>query len=103
MADRIEKHVPVRRLALRMHTDETIAAAWVDGVVETIYESFKAGESVSCQALAGFMFAQNPKAGCSSSMAQGALWLVVYVQRRTLNDLHDECSAAIRNEPFFFP
>ncbi len=54
MPERIKKEELVRRLAARMNADETIATAWVDGVVETLYESFKAGESVTLPGFGGF-------------------------------------------------
>ena len=60
MAGRIEKHELVRRLAVRMHTDETTATAWVDGAVETRYESFKAGESVTLPGFGGFYVRPEP-------------------------------------------
>jgi DNA-binding protein HU-beta len=61
MASRIEKHELICRLAVRMHTDETTAATWIDGVVETLYESFKAGESVSLPGLGRFYVRPEPE------------------------------------------
>lgn len=46
MKDRIEKEELARRLATRMQTDTATAMTWIDGFVKTLYESFKAGESV---------------------------------------------------------
>jgi DNA-binding protein HU-beta len=43
-----------RRLAVYMDADEETAVAWIDGFVETLYESFKAGESVTLPGLGGF-------------------------------------------------
>ena len=43
MTERLNKDELVRRLATRMQADEATATAWVDGIVETLYESFKAG------------------------------------------------------------
>jgi DNA-binding protein HU-beta len=60
MPDRIKKDEFVRRLAARMHTDETTAIPWVDGVVETLYESFKAGESVTLPGFGGFYVRPEP-------------------------------------------
>lgn len=54
MADRINKEEFARRLAKHMNTDEATATAWIDGFTETLYESFKAGESVTLQGLGGF-------------------------------------------------
>ena len=47
MTDRLKKEDFVRLLATRMNADEATATAWVDGVVETLYESFKDGKSVT--------------------------------------------------------
>jgi DNA-binding protein HU-beta len=54
MPDRIEKDELARRLAARMHTDTTTAASWLDGVVEELYDSFKAGESVTLRGFGSF-------------------------------------------------
>jgi DNA-binding protein HU-beta len=54
MADRIEKNELARRLAARMKTDEETAAAWIDGFIDALYESIKAGESVTLTGLGGF-------------------------------------------------
>jgi hypothetical protein len=43
-----------------MHTDETTATSWVDGVGETLYESFKAGESVTLPGFGGFYVRSPP-------------------------------------------
>ena len=47
MTERINKDELVRRLAARMQAEEATATAWLDGIVETLYESFKAGESLT--------------------------------------------------------
>lgn len=54
MPDRIQKEEIVRRLAARMEADDATAAAWVDGLLETLYESFRAGESVTLPGFGGF-------------------------------------------------
>jgi DNA-binding protein HU-beta len=41
MTDRLKKEEFVQLLATRMNADEAPATAWLDGVVETLYESFK--------------------------------------------------------------
>ncbi|TMD65310.1 MAG: HU family DNA-binding protein [Chloroflexi bacterium] len=61
MAERIKKEDFVRRLAAHMNTDETTASAWVDGVIETLYESFKAGESVTLPGFGGFYVRPEPE------------------------------------------
>jgi len=54
MVERIQKDELARRLAARMQTDPKTAAIWIDGVVETLYESFKAGESVTLKGFGSF-------------------------------------------------
>lgn len=54
MTGRIEKDELARRLATRMQTDTVTANAWIDGLLETLYESFKAGESVTLRGFGGF-------------------------------------------------
>lgn len=44
MTDRLKKEEFIRLLVTRMNADEATATAWVDGVIETLYESFKAGK-----------------------------------------------------------
>jgi DNA-binding protein HU-beta len=52
--DRIEKDELARRLATRMGTDGATAQAWIDALTETLYESFKAGESVTLRGFGSF-------------------------------------------------
>ena len=54
MPDRIEKDELAHRLAARMQTDAATAGVWLDGVVETLYDSFKAGESVTLRGFGSF-------------------------------------------------
>ena len=61
MTERLKKDELVRRLAARMQADEATTTAWVDGVVETLYESFKAGESVTLPGFGGFHVRQEPE------------------------------------------
>ncbi len=61
MADRIKKEELARRLATRMNSDEATATAWVDGIVETLYDSFKAGESVTLPSFGGFYVRPEPE------------------------------------------
>jgi hypothetical protein len=53
-AERMAKNELPRRLAARMATDEETAAAWIDGFIETLYESIKQGQSITLQGLGGF-------------------------------------------------
>jgi len=61
MTERINKDELVRRLAARMHADEATATTWVGSIVETLYESFKAGESVTLPGFGGFYVRQEPE------------------------------------------
>src|SRR5262245_4503390 len=54
IADRIQKEDLVRRLAGQMDADEATATAWVNGFVETLHDSFKAGQSVTLPSFGGF-------------------------------------------------
>ena len=54
MTDCIKKEDFVRQLATRMNVDEATATTWVDGVVETLYESFKDGKGVTLPGFGGF-------------------------------------------------
>jgi hypothetical protein len=61
MTDRVNKKELTHRLAQRMKSDEATAAAWIDGVVETFYESFKAGESVTLPGFGSFYVRPEPQ------------------------------------------
>ena len=54
MTERIQKDELAQRLAERMHTDRATATVWIDAVVETLYESFQAGESVTLKGFGSF-------------------------------------------------
>jgi len=54
MAQRIQKREVARRLAQRMNADEETASQWLDAMIDTLYEAFKAGESVTLEGLGGF-------------------------------------------------
>jgi DNA-binding protein HU-beta len=54
MTKRISKDEFVRRLATRMSVAPDVAERWMDGVIETIYDSLKAGESITLNGLGGF-------------------------------------------------
>jgi nucleoid DNA-binding protein len=61
MTDRLKKEDFVRVLAARMKTDEATANAWVNGVVETLYESFKDGKGVTLPGFGGFYARPEPE------------------------------------------
>jgi len=54
MSQRIQKREIARRLAARMSSDEETASQWIDATIDTLYEAFKAGESVTLEGLGGF-------------------------------------------------
>ncbi|MEO8972253.1 MAG: HU family DNA-binding protein [Ktedonobacteraceae bacterium] len=61
MSDRLKKEEFVSLLATRMNADEATVTAWVDGTVETLYESFKDGKSVTLPGFGGFYVRQEPE------------------------------------------
>jgi hypothetical protein len=48
-----------------MKTDEATATAWVDGVVESLYESFKDGKGVTLPGFGGFYVRPEPESWVS--------------------------------------
>src|ERR687893_418530 len=61
MAQRIQKRDIARRLAARMNTDEAAASQWLDATIDTLYEAFQAGESVTLEGLGRFYVPSNPE------------------------------------------
>ena len=60
MSDRLKKEEFVHLLAKRMNADEATTTAWVDGVFDTLYESFKDGKGVTLPGFGGFYVRQEP-------------------------------------------
>src|SRR5262245_36948042 len=54
MAERIETKAFVHQLALRMQTEDKVAAAWLEATLETLYDNFKAGKGVTLTGFGGF-------------------------------------------------
>ena len=54
MAKRINKDEFVRRVARRMKANETTAQAWVDGVLDTMYDAFRGGKGITLPGFGGF-------------------------------------------------
>lgn len=54
MADRIEKKEFIHRVAARMGADEAQAAAWVDGVLEEMHDTFASGHGLTLPGFGGF-------------------------------------------------
>jgi hypothetical protein len=61
MPERIQKSDLARRLAARMGAGEETAEAWIDGFIDSLYESIKAGESVTLKGLGGFYVKSNKR------------------------------------------
>lgn len=61
MVERVKKEDFIHQLAVRMNTDDGTAAAWIDGVVETLYESFEAGKGVTFPGFGGFYVRPEPE------------------------------------------
>ena len=53
-AERIQKKEIARRLAARMKTSEAVSAMWLDAVLDTLYESFRSGQSVTLSGFGNF-------------------------------------------------
>jgi Bacterial DNA-binding protein len=62
MNDRLQKKDVVHRLARRMDTDELTAEACLGTFVDTLYEAFKAGRSVTLPGFGGFYVRRHPGA-----------------------------------------
>jgi len=54
MAERVKTEDVAQRLAARMGTDEATAAAWIEGLLETLYQYFREGQSVTLPGFGGF-------------------------------------------------
>ena len=54
MAERIETKAFIHQLALRMQTEDKVAATWLAATVETLYDTFKVGKGVTLTGLGGF-------------------------------------------------
>jgi DNA-binding protein HU-beta len=54
MSERIQKKDFVRRLAVRMKTNEAVSAMWLDAVLDTLYERFKEGQGVTFTGFGNF-------------------------------------------------
>ena len=54
----MQKAERVHRVATRMQTDDTTAQAWVDAMIETLYEAFKAGQGVTLPGRGGLYLAR---------------------------------------------
>jgi DNA-binding protein HU-beta len=58
MAERIDKKEFAQRLAERMQVNEATAAAWLDGVIEEMYQTFRSGSGLTLPGFGGFYLDQ---------------------------------------------
>ena len=63
MAKRIQKREIVKRLASRLSADEKVSEEYLDAVLETLYEAFKAGEGVTLPNFGSF-YLDRRRSGC---------------------------------------
>lgn len=56
MSRSISKKEFIQKLALKMNTNEKTSAYWVDGVTDTLYETFREGQGVSLTGLGSFIW-----------------------------------------------
>jgi DNA-binding protein HU-beta len=54
MSERIDTKAFVHQLALKMQTEDKVAAAWLEATLATLYDNFKAGKGVTLTGVGGF-------------------------------------------------
>ena len=54
MSKSLTKKEFIQKLATKMNTDEKTASDWVDGITDSLYETFKEGQGVSLTGLGSF-------------------------------------------------
>ena len=54
MAERIDTKAFVHQVALKMQTEDKVAAAWLEATLATLYDTFKAGKGVTLTGFGGF-------------------------------------------------
>lgn len=54
MTKRIQKNELVKRIASRLSIDEKVSEEYLDAVIETLYDAFKSGESVTLKNFGSF-------------------------------------------------
>ena len=67
MSQRIQKQEIARRLAGRMNSDEETASQWIEAMIDTLYEAFKAGESVTLEGFGDSTCGPSARAGTFAS------------------------------------
>jgi nucleoid DNA-binding protein len=63
MTKRIQKDEIVKRVASRLFIDEKMSEEYLDAVLETLYEAFKSGESVTFKNFGNF-YLDCRRSGC---------------------------------------
>jgi DNA-binding protein HU-beta len=63
MAKRIQKQDIVKRVASLLSVSESVSEEYLDAVLETLYEAFKAGESVTLPNFGSF-YLDRRRSGC---------------------------------------
>lgn len=54
MAERIDTKAFVHQVALKMQTEDKVAAVWLEATLATLYDTFKAGKGVTLTGFGGF-------------------------------------------------
>ncbi|HUU19680.1 MAG TPA: HU family DNA-binding protein [Sedimentisphaerales bacterium] len=70
MALRINKDEFVSRVAKRMKVNETTAQAWVDAVLDTMYDAFRSGKGITLPGFGGF-YLDRRRDGCAFKFNPG--------------------------------
>jgi len=63
MTTRIQKNEVAKRVASRLSIDEKVSEEYLDAVLETLYEAFKSGESVTLKDFGNF-YLDLRRSGC---------------------------------------
>jgi DNA-binding protein HU-beta len=70
MADPLSKKEFIQKLALYMKSDEKSAEEWLNGITDTLYDTFKDGHGVSIQGFGGF-YLEHHHNGCAFKFNPG--------------------------------
>ena len=54
MAESMDTKAFVHQVALKMQTEDNVAAAWLEATLTTLYDAFKAGQGVTLTGFGGF-------------------------------------------------
>jgi nucleoid DNA-binding protein len=76
MTKRIQKNEVAKRVASRLSINEKVSEEYIDAVLETLYEAFKSGESVTLKKSETVRLCIQIQ---SKSKAESTIWLVIYL------------------------